>query len=180
MEFSRPENSCLEGVAISFSRRSSRPRDWTLVSCAVGRRFTVWAPREVRMMPEAVDCPLGQWLVPVLLSVVFWSAFSACLSSSVLFVATLRDSSAMFQGPGILLEGFCHPGCKSSEAGIIPSLPPCPHHPGSFFVLCSSGCLTLQNSLPVFLFSLFPLNAVPYLPISLCQEAHFLWGWNLQ
>ena len=37
----------LEWVAISFSRRSSRPRDWTPVSRIVGRQFTVWAPREV-------------------------------------------------------------------------------------------------------------------------------------
>ena len=37
----------LEWVAIPFSRRSSRPRDWTQVSCVGGRRFTVWATREV-------------------------------------------------------------------------------------------------------------------------------------
>ena len=42
----------LEWVAISFSRRSSRPRDWTWVSHMVGivgivgRRFTVWATWE--------------------------------------------------------------------------------------------------------------------------------------
>ena len=29
----------LEWVAISFSRRPSQPRDWTQVSCIVGRRF---------------------------------------------------------------------------------------------------------------------------------------------
>ena len=34
--------SILEWVAISFSRGSSRPRDWTQVSHIVGRRFTVW------------------------------------------------------------------------------------------------------------------------------------------
>ena len=37
----------LEWVTISFSRRSSRPRDWTQASRTVGRRFTVWATREV-------------------------------------------------------------------------------------------------------------------------------------
>ena len=37
----------LEWVAISFSRRSSWPRDWTWVSRIVGRRFTIWATREV-------------------------------------------------------------------------------------------------------------------------------------
>ena len=31
----------LEWVAISLSRRSSQPRDWTLVSHIVGRRFTM-------------------------------------------------------------------------------------------------------------------------------------------
>ena len=36
----------LEWVAISFSRRSSQPRDWTQVSPIVGRRFTPWATRE--------------------------------------------------------------------------------------------------------------------------------------
>ena len=37
----------LEWVAISFSRRSSQPRDWTWVSHIVGRCFTIWATREV-------------------------------------------------------------------------------------------------------------------------------------
>ena len=37
----------LEWVAIAFSRGSSQPRDRTWVSCIVGRRFTVWATREV-------------------------------------------------------------------------------------------------------------------------------------
>ena len=37
----------LEWVAISFSRGSSWPRVKTQVSCIVGRRFTVWATREV-------------------------------------------------------------------------------------------------------------------------------------
>ena len=36
----------LEWVAISFSRRSSRPRHWTQVSHIVGRRFTIWATRK--------------------------------------------------------------------------------------------------------------------------------------
>ena len=37
----------LEWVAISFSRRSSWPRNWTQVSCVVGRHFMAWATREV-------------------------------------------------------------------------------------------------------------------------------------
>ena len=44
-------------VAISFSRRSSQPRDQTRVSCIGGRFFTIWAPREspdFRATPAAV------------------------------------------------------------------------------------------------------------------------------
>ena len=36
----------LEWVAISFSRGSSWPRDWTQVSCIAGGFFTVWATSE--------------------------------------------------------------------------------------------------------------------------------------
>ena len=36
----------LEWVAVSFSRRSSQPRDRTQVSRIAGRRFTIWATRE--------------------------------------------------------------------------------------------------------------------------------------
>ena len=39
----------LEWVTISFSRGSSRPRDWTQVSRIVGRCFTIWATREVQV-----------------------------------------------------------------------------------------------------------------------------------
>ena len=35
-------------VAIPFSRGSSRPRNWTLVSCIAGRWFSNWAMREAR------------------------------------------------------------------------------------------------------------------------------------
>ena len=36
----------LDWVAISFSRGSSQPREWTWVSCTAGRFFTIWATRE--------------------------------------------------------------------------------------------------------------------------------------
>ena len=39
----------LEWVAISFSRRSSQPRDRTRISRIVGRRFTIWATREYKI-----------------------------------------------------------------------------------------------------------------------------------
>ena len=35
-----------EWGAVPFSRGSSRPRNWTWVSCIAGRFFTIWATRE--------------------------------------------------------------------------------------------------------------------------------------
>ena len=42
----------LEWVAIPFSRGSSRPRDWTCVSCIAGRFFRIWATREACTLLE--------------------------------------------------------------------------------------------------------------------------------
>ena len=36
----------LEWVAVSFSRGSSQPRDWTRVSHIADKHFTIWATRE--------------------------------------------------------------------------------------------------------------------------------------
>ena len=33
----------------SFSRGSSRPRDWTCICCIAGRFFTIWATREAHL-----------------------------------------------------------------------------------------------------------------------------------
>ena len=54
MDYSSPSSSIhgifqarvLEWVAISFSRGSPWPRDWTWISCIAGRLFTIWATRE--------------------------------------------------------------------------------------------------------------------------------------
>ena len=49
----------LEWVAISFSRGSSQPRDWTQVSHIAGRHFTIWAKCNFRfsLFPERFKCP---------------------------------------------------------------------------------------------------------------------------
>ena len=63
----------LEWVAISFSSRSSRPRDWTQVSRIVGRRFPVWATKEVlwvvlgqsfclRVLPGGTHIAQPRWM----------------------------------------------------------------------------------------------------------------------
>ena len=51
----------LECVAIPFSRGTSQPRDWTLVSCISGRFFTVWL--QVKVIQESSDRPDTQFLL---------------------------------------------------------------------------------------------------------------------
>ena len=48
----------LEWVAVSFSKRSSQPRDWAQVSCIAGRLLTIWATRETKPMQRRL-----QWAV---------------------------------------------------------------------------------------------------------------------
>ena len=56
----------LEWVAISFSRGSSQPRDWTQVSCIAGRFYPSWATREAHkrllfiIIFTYVDCFISQ------------------------------------------------------------------------------------------------------------------------
>ena len=42
----------LEWIAISLSKGSSQPRNWTRVSCIAGRRFTVWIPLKDNWLPK--------------------------------------------------------------------------------------------------------------------------------
>ena len=58
----------LEWVTISFSRRSSWPRNWTCVSSIVGRRFAVWATREVSWMSKSKQLLLTKGLCVILSS----------------------------------------------------------------------------------------------------------------
>ena len=53
----------LEWVAISFSRGSSPPRNWTRVSCIAGRFFTNWSMREA---PPISNGGMGEglWIIP--------------------------------------------------------------------------------------------------------------------
>ena len=82
----------LEWVAISFSRGSSRPRDWTQVSHTAGRRFNLCTTREAQW-------PLRKAFLP-LLAILWKSAckrvylsFSPLLLASLLFTAICKVSS---------------------------------------------------------------------------------------
>ena len=45
----------LECVAISFSRRSSWPKDWTWVSYIAGGFFAIWVTREAQIGAATVE-----------------------------------------------------------------------------------------------------------------------------
>ena len=49
-------------VAISFSRGSFQPRDWTRVSCIAGRHFTIWATREAGSSQRESPNSMQVWL----------------------------------------------------------------------------------------------------------------------
>ena len=72
----------LEWVAISFSRESSRPRDRTWVSCTVGRRFTIWATREVLYRRRGEKTTVDWWIAIILLENVNFNLYITQVYSS--------------------------------------------------------------------------------------------------
>ena len=90
----------LEWVAISFSRRSSRPRDWTWVSRIVGICFTVWATREVwwHVMGSIFSyVHLHLWIsFGELSGQIFCLMFSSCWVLSPLYLSDISPLSHIF------------------------------------------------------------------------------------
>ena len=91
MDYSLPASSVhgilqariLEWVAIPFSRESSLPSDWTLVSHMIGRFFTVWVTREQPWVQIPVPLPTRHMhLGKSLTSSCFWLLICKELSHS--------------------------------------------------------------------------------------------------
>ena len=61
----------LEWVAISFSMRSSPPRNRTWVSHIVGTHFTIWATREVYFLYSSLYLPISNLNLSLLLLALF-------------------------------------------------------------------------------------------------------------
>ena len=80
----------LERVAISFSKESSLPRNWTQVSCSAGRFFSDWATS--RGVKLKTGWPAQQFVTPQGVAL-FW--FYPCptdhLANVIVFFSTVRQ-----------------------------------------------------------------------------------------
>ena len=59
----------LEWIAIHFSRRSSPRRNWTWVSCTIGRFFTIWVSRMMLLFVSHSLLPQSQTII---LTTILW------------------------------------------------------------------------------------------------------------
>ena len=68
----------LEWVAISFSRASSWPRDWTWVSCIAGGFFIIWATKEAQTVDMKWKYSTGSYQRISHFSSKIWMLFHTC------------------------------------------------------------------------------------------------------
>ena len=81
----------LKWIAISFSRGSSWPRDWTQVSRIVDRRFIIWATREVISSLICIPLTLGE-LEHLSVFLSHW----ICFSTSYPFICYAHFPTCLF------------------------------------------------------------------------------------
>ena len=141
----------LEWVAISFSRGSSRSRDWTCISCISRWILYHWATWEVHQFSSV------QLLSHIYLFATLWTAASqACLSITNSFPGAYSNSCPSSQ--------WCHPTVSSS---VIP-FSSCPQSfpaSGSFQMSqFSSGGQSIGVSSPA---SVLPMNIQDWFPLGL-------------
>ena len=74
----------LEWVAFPFFRGSSRPKDWTQVSCTKGRFFTIWATREAHHL-TLPNYKYNLFITRKKGVSGFWSTLSRCYHKFILF-----------------------------------------------------------------------------------------------
>ena len=91
----------LEWIAISFSRGSSPPRDWTWVSCTAGGFFTNWDTRETQVIASSLQF---RPLTPS----VFLQVFEWKILIEVSYRWDIQDTIHV-----LLLTGWTHHGSQS-------------------------------------------------------------------
>ena len=104
----------LEWVSISFSRGSSRPRDWTRVSCT-GRRVFCFLPLSHLGKPQHTVKNQEIDSHKILLTQV-QILFRVCQNISD-YLSSLNLNQFPFKRPPV--SSYCHPGqCKSKAWGV--------------------------------------------------------------
>ena len=121
----------LEWIAISFSRGSSWARDRTWVSRIVGRRFTVWATREVLCF-KCMQFILWNLIPMKLLLRLYFIFICGCAGSPLLH--------AGWVGAILLLRHTGSQGAAFRACGIFldQRLNLCPPHWQGRFLTCGS------------------------------------------
>ena len=92
----------LEWVAISFSRGTSPPRDWTQVSHIAGRCFTLWATR------EALQWHIGHLPTGVGRLILCWNIFLPFHSVHGVLDVRMLDWAAISFSSGPHVVGTLH------------------------------------------------------------------------
>ena len=101
----------LEWVAISFSRGSSWPRDWTQVSHIAGRRFTIWATRkELNIYNPYILNPLKGSILLVCITPA--SLFKEMTNNSPVVLRCVKEACFLTWGP--IQVHSCAQWCLSS------------------------------------------------------------------
>ena len=107
----------LEWVAMSSSRGSSQPRDWTRVSHTIDRFFTIWAIREAQRKPKK-DWSEVKSLSHVQLFATPWTVAHQA-PRSMGFSRQEYWSGLPFPSPGDLTDPGIEPGSPAVQADTL-------------------------------------------------------------
>ena len=110
-------------VAISFSRGSSQPRDWTRVSHIVGRRFTIWATREVHTAYRKHKSGRGPSLPVITSTNCFWLSWVSVAARGLFLVAESKGSSLCGAGASHCGSFSCCRTQTLEQAGLSSAAP---------------------------------------------------------
>ena len=93
----------LEWVAISFSRESSRPRDWTLVSHIVDRCFIVLSTREVQGL-WTMTCEMSQGLSKNVMTHGCRAVAERCCTNALIFFLITSQLFWEYDQKGVVVK----------------------------------------------------------------------------
>ena len=121
---SEPPGKTMEWVAYSFSRESSRPRNWTGASCIAGRFFTSWATREACIYEDVTKFSIQTANET---EIVGFTCHQKTFKQHSYTTGLSAKSLMLGHGTGFLLQG-----CTTFRGKVTTSLMTHVRHPGGF------------------------------------------------